>query len=86
MLTAERACYAQKVKRDKAEEEAKLALELEEQEEMAQGQVYECGCCFDDVLIRKMIPCSEAHLFCVDCARKNAEHTLGNRGSVSTPP
>lgn len=84
VLTAERATYSAKLARDQAEENEKVALELMEQEEIAQGAVFECGCCFDDVAMSKMVQCTEAHLFCIDCAKKNAEHTLGNRGSVST--
>lgn len=82
VLTAERECYFAKLARDQAEKDAKLALEQQEQEEIAQGAVFECGCCFDDVALSKMVPCMDAHLFCIDCARKNAENTLGNRGSV----
>lgn len=83
MLTSERDCYAQKVARDKVEEDAKLAAARQEEEEIAQGCVFECGCCFDEAGMSRAIQCMEAHLFCIDCARKNAEHTLGNRGSVS---
>lgn len=83
MLTSERDCYARKVARDKAEEEAKEAAGRQEEEEIAQGCVFECGCCFDEAGMSRAIQCMEAHLFCIDCARKNAEHTLGNRGCVS---
>lgn len=84
VLTAERECYYAKVARDQAEKDAKLALEKQEQEEIAQGAVFECGCCFDDVALSRMVQCIDAHLFCIDCARRNAENILGNRGSVST--
>lgn len=84
VLTTERDTYFAKVAQDQAENDAKVALQLKEDEELARGDTYECGCCFDDILLSKMVACSEAHLFCVDCARKNAEHTLGNRGSVSS--
>jgi hypothetical protein len=82
-LLAERQCYFAKLARDKREEDAKLAIELAEKEEEAQGHTFECGCCCDDVVFSKMIQCPEAHLFCITCARKNAEHILGNRGCVS---
>lgn len=84
VLSAERETYFAKVARDQAQVDEKLALVLKEQEEIAQGAVFECGCCFDDVALSKMVQCVDAHLFCIDCAKKNAEHILGNRGSVSS--
>lgn len=54
-----------------------------EEAERAAGDVFECGCCFDDdVVLSQMVQCSEAHLFCLDCGSKNAESILGNRGTV----
>lgn len=82
-LADEMACYVEKSFRDKEEEEAKLAREQEEKAEIEAGHTFECGCCFDEVGLSKAIQCVEAHLFCQDCARRNVEHILGNRGAVS---
>lgn len=81
-LTAERDCYFSKHERDNAEELAIIEEQKREQAEVAAGHTFECGCCFDDVAISKMIQCPEAHLFCMECARRNAENILGNRGCV----
>jgi hypothetical protein len=64
----------------KAAEQAKqaAAAELEAKEEAA-GHVFECGCCFGDYALSKSIQCPEAHLFCSDCARRNAEVAMADR-------
>ncbi len=38
----------------------------------------ECGCCFGEYDFGEMIQCPEAHLFCKECARRNAEESIGN--------
>lgn len=62
-----------------AEQAAKAAAEEQEAKEEAAGHVFECGCCFGDYVFSKMVQCPEAHLFCMDCARRNAENAMGNR-------
>lgn len=83
VLTKERNVYQAKLAKDKAADDETLALQLKEEEEVRAGHVFECGCCFDDIPISKMIQCPEAHLFCLECGRRNAENILGNRGTVS---
>ena len=36
------------------------------------------GCCFDECPANCMTACADGHLFCLDCARRNAETTIGN--------
>lgn len=65
------------------EKDAKLAAEAEEisNAERAKmlGETAECGCCFDDFPINRMIPCEgeTAHLFCRACMKSHAETVLG---------
>lgn len=78
----ERAFVVAKVAADKASAAAKAAEEQQEALEEAAGHVFECGCCFGDYVFSKMVQCPEAHLFCKDCARRNAENVMGNRQTV----
>ncbi|SPN99881.1 uncharacterized protein DNG_02733 [Cephalotrichum gorgonifer] len=45
----------------------------------ATGTMRDCGCCFSDFPMNRMISCNadSEHLFCYPCARKNAEVQLG---------
>lgn len=65
-----------KLMADKAIERTEAA---KDQEHRAKGEVMECGCCFDIVTIHKVTHCNgeEAHFFCLDCARANAENDIG---------
>jgi TRIAD3 protein (E3 ubiquitin-protein ligase RNF216) len=56
------------------EEEANL---LRAQEE---GTTQECGCCFGDYPLNRMVHCDndEMHWFCRGCAKRNAETEIGN--------
>src|SRR4051812_7186024 len=40
-----------------------------------------CGihsqCCYGECLFSQMTQCYDGHLFCLDCARKNAENEVG---------
>lgn len=40
------------------------------------------GCCFTDSPVNFMTACTDGHLFCLECAKKNAETTVGNGGFV----
>ena len=67
---------ASKIKRQKASdnfESENLALHI------AQGSMVECQCCFDDKPINRAVPCEgdEAHFFCNDCVRRQAESQVG---------
>ncbi|KZL85749.1 ring finger protein [Colletotrichum incanum] len=44
------------------------------------GTIAECGCCFDECPLNRMVHCDNPdaeHYFCVDCARKSAETAIG---------
>ena len=57
------------------EKDASLAIELNEET----GPMEECQCCFGEVPFETMTHCGEGtHLFCLDCARRNAEVIIGN--------
>lgn len=79
-----RASWRLKEKGDaKRQEEARLQ-ELEEENERkaeAEGTMNECGCCFIDYPLNRMIHCDSAdemHFFCRTCAKKNADTEIGN--------
>lgn len=52
------------------------AVEEKNEEE---GSEIECGCCFMDTNIDKMVQCEDGHLFCADCARRASENQIGLR-------
>ena len=63
-----------------AVKEAERAEAARDQEDIAKGEVMDCGCCCETVPIPKMTHCNgdEPHFFCLDCARRNAENDIGN--------
>lgn len=76
---------ARKVK-DKANEkrEAEQQAELDEQANVQkaqeEGTMSECGCCFGDFPLNRMVHCDGdiLHWFCRGCARQSAETEIGN--------
>lgn len=73
--------------RDKADVKRQAArlLELEEEENTrkaeAEGSMAECGCCFGDFPVNRMVHCNSnevLHWFCRGCARQSAETEIGN--------
>ncbi|KAF9874635.1 ring finger domain-containing protein [Colletotrichum karsti] len=76
-------CYAETAKRiavyDKERAEARNLREAEEE-----GTTQECGCCWGTFALNRMVSCSKSdqehasfHWFCVECARRSAEHAIG---------
>lgn len=71
--------------RKKAERKRELELQAEREEEanvkraIAEGTMSECGCCFGDYPLNRMIHCdSDAlHWFCKGCAKQTAETEIG---------
>ncbi|KAJ5013274.1 hypothetical protein K4K57_003028 [Colletotrichum sp. SAR 10_99] len=79
LRAARQVCEAVKSKRKSAE--AKV-LDEENYFKQAQeaGTIAECGCCFDECPLNRMVHCDNPHAehyFCVDCARKSAETAIG---------
>ena len=64
----------------KAEKEIAEAEVAKDQEHRRKGDLIECGCCFDEVVIPKVTHCNgdEPHFFCLECARNNANNDIGN--------
>ncbi|KAL2164945.1 hypothetical protein VTH06DRAFT_241 [Thermothelomyces fergusii] len=68
-------------RKSKEAEEKRKAQEEEEnlQRARADGTVGECGCCYDELALNRMVHCDgdSPHWFCRPCARKMAEHAIG---------
>ncbi|KAL2190385.1 hypothetical protein L209DRAFT_740969 [Thermothelomyces heterothallicus CBS 203.75] len=74
------AAKAQARKSNEAEERRKAQEEEENlQRARADGTVAECGCCYDELALNRMVHCDgeNTHWFCRPCARKMAEHAIG---------
>jgi hypothetical protein len=67
----------------KKEAMAKVRQQKEDEEAERLGQVMECGCCFLDVPIHRMVQCAEGHLFCNDCIKKYVEETVYASGQTT---
>lgn len=67
----------------KAKRDADIAAETAEQQNLERarksGELGECGCCFDDFPLNRMVHCegTNVHLFCRGCMRQQAETTIG---------
>ncbi|KAI1409196.1 hypothetical protein F5Y13DRAFT_96534 [Hypoxylon sp. FL1857] len=67
----------------KSIKDAKLVAEAEEEHnfnrEKSMGQIAECGCCFDEFALNRMVQCNgeEVHWFCRGCMRRQAETNIG---------
>lgn len=67
--------------RIRAEKETELAEEQNFRKAEAEGTLQECGCCFGDYPLNRMVHCdndSVMHWFCKGCARTTAETEIGN--------
>ncbi|XP_046338609.2 uncharacterized protein LOC124119946 [Haliotis rufescens] len=59
-----------------------LKIELDRKRKLAaarrKGELYECGCCFDDeLLFEDLSACADGHLVCRECIRRSTESALG---------
>lgn len=65
------------------ERDAKKAKEREEADNLArakaEGTVAECGCCYDELPLNRMVHCTSTspHWFCRGCAKRMAENVVG---------
>ncbi|KAM3080538.1 hypothetical protein ACMFMG_005482 [Clarireedia jacksonii] len=67
--------------RRQIERETKLAEEEDEREAIAEGRMSECGCCFSDYPLNRMVHCNSEkvlHWFCRRCASQMASTAIGN--------
>lgn len=68
----------------RAEEEKKEKQQKEEDEKAErEGNVMECGCCFVDVPMTRMVQCGEGHLFCADCIKRYVEESAFSSGQTT---
>lgn len=86
-MLALRELVAARRMRLKADEKrrAERQAELDEEENTRQaerdGTMTECGCCFSDYPLNRMVHCNSEqalHWFCRSCARQAAENEIGN--------
>ncbi|KAI1804948.1 hypothetical protein F4811DRAFT_250097 [Daldinia bambusicola] len=67
----------------KSLKDAEAARETEEEENFAHakltGEVLECGCCFDEYALNRMVHCDghDIHWFCRNCMKLQAETNVG---------
>ncbi|KAI1143111.1 hypothetical protein F5Y05DRAFT_367519 [Hypoxylon sp. FL0543] len=67
----------------KSIKDAKIAADTEEEENLTRekslGQVTECGCCFEEFALNRMIQCNgeKVHWFCRHCMKTQAETNIG---------
>ncbi len=71
-------------KKLEAKRQAELQAENEERDNIwkaqAEGTMSECGCCFDDFPLNRMVHCDSEilHWFCRACAKRNADTEIGS--------
>lgn len=64
-----------------AERQAQLDEEENVRKAEAEGTMSECGCCFGDFPLNRMVHCDNEkvlHWFCRGCAKQTAENEIGN--------
>ncbi|KAM5375248.1 hypothetical protein ACJZ2D_006077 [Fusarium nematophilum] len=78
-LQAARLVMASMSRARQAETDAKRAELWNFEAAKARGEVAECECCFAEAPLNRLVHCDgeHVHLFCVDCARRNAETQVG---------
>jgi TRIAD3 protein (E3 ubiquitin-protein ligase RNF216) len=67
--------------RRQVEREKQLLEEENESKAIAEGTMSECGCCFSDYPLNRMVHCDSdkvLHWFCRSCARQMASTAIGN--------
>ncbi|KAI2619061.1 hypothetical protein GGS26DRAFT_584708 [Hypomontagnella submonticulosa] len=68
----------------RAVEDEKIAKKAAEERNLADaksaGETAECGCCFDDFALNRMVQCNgePTHWFCRNCMRRQAEMNIGD--------
>ena len=56
----------------------KRTREMKLEEARKNGELHECGCCFDDeCLFEDMQACADGHIFCKECIRRSCEAAVG---------
>jgi TRIAD3 protein (E3 ubiquitin-protein ligase RNF216) len=78
-LQAARRVKAKAEARRQAERAAQIEEEANEAKAQAEGTMSECGCCFGDYPLNRMVHCDaeSMHWFCRGCALRNAETEVG---------
>ena len=59
-------------------DDVKRTREMKLEEARKNGELHECGCCFDDeCLFEEMQACADGHIFCKECIRRSCEAAVG---------
>lgn len=79
-LQAARRLRSKAEARRQMERQAEIEEEKNEQKAIAEGTMAECGCCFGDFPLNRMVHCDSEtlHFFCKGCAKQTADTEIGN--------
>jgi hypothetical protein len=67
---------------EKTRNDEKMALDMNAQQYIDEGQCLTCGCCFvDEFPFEEMVSCTQAHLFCKTCVERGLRVGLFDSGS-----
>ncbi|GAA5953620.1 hypothetical protein JCM3765_006919 [Sporobolomyces pararoseus] len=78
-LVAQRKEKKMKLKLEKEEQEEQERMEKLNERARKSGKAKECQCCFDNVALANTVTCAKDHIFCKECAFRNASHRIGDQ-------
>ncbi|GAA6014563.1 hypothetical protein JCM11491_004542 [Sporobolomyces phaffii] len=78
-LLAQRKEKKRKQNLEKAEQAEQVRIDKMNEKARKAGRAQECQCCFDEVALEYTAACEKGHLFCHECAIKNASHQIGDQ-------
>ncbi|GAA5980301.1 hypothetical protein JCM5350_000936 [Sporobolomyces pararoseus] len=78
-LVAQRREKKMKLKLEKEEQAEQERMEKLNERARKSGKAKECQCCFDNVALANTVTCAKDHIFCKECAIRNASHGIGDQ-------